>query len=89
MMPDSSPAPPTEETERKLREAVAGAGAEARKSGMRSKPGRVPTNFWAFPAARPEKARTVRHAVRLPDDHPALREVSARARWKATAGVQA
>jgi hypothetical protein len=64
-----------EETARELQKTVKGAAIDARKRGVGRKR-REPTIFWALPLKRPEKLRTVRHAVRLPDDHPLLQGVS-------------
>lgn len=66
---------PDEEIARGLRETVKGAALDARKRGIGRKL-RVPTMFWTLPLKRPEKLRTLRHAVRLPEDHPLLRQVS-------------
>ncbi|GAQ84186.1 HhH-GPD base excision DNA repair family protein [Klebsormidium nitens] len=68
---------PDEETARGLRETVKGAAQDARKRGIGRKV-RVPTVFWALPLKRPEKLRTLRHAVRLPEDHPLLRQFQQR-----------
>jgi hypothetical protein len=69
------PTDPVEETARELQKTVKGAAMDARKRGVGRKK-RAPTIFWALPLKRPEKLRTVRHAVRLPDDHPLLQGVS-------------
>ncbi|GAQ90102.1 HhH-GPD base excision DNA repair family protein [Klebsormidium nitens] len=67
------PVEPAEQDMRALREAVRDAAAEARSKGVGTIQRSARTQFWALPLLRPEKLRTVRHAVRLPDDHPALR----------------